>query len=543
MAGRPKGPAAWLAALFLLSGCQAVSLPTPQVAPRAGGQVAEAVVGTTGPLNPLFEQEDNAQDIDSLIYQGLTTVAANEQAVGLLASGWQLSGDGLSYTFNLRRGVRWADGKPFNADDVMFTFGVLQSPDYQQSTTQYWKDITVEKLGDLQVRFTLKAPSASFPLALRQGILPKHLFGGLAVDAIPASSHSGAKALGTGPFVVGSISPDRHVVRLDRNPYARPQPYLDHVVFHSYPSLADAVDAVSRGEADTVGAPEMPQLGPLAHRPDLALLQPRTFIFTAVFFNLTPDLSVFFNPPAVRQAMAQAIDRRKIVRDVLEGHADPAPGPIPPADWAYAKQQAEKLPYDPAQASRLLAEAGWQMNVQTGLLSRAGHDFVVQLATTDAYPYRQVAESVASQLRQIGIEVQVQPQPAPVLVSKYLVGRQYQMALAAFDVGPDPDQYSLWHTGAPKDSLNFASQLVPRQALIDKDLEDGRSSQDRNTRRAAYTDFQDLMEDAAPAIFLFEPRYTYVVSRRVRGLHTNPAIQPVDRFEYVADWFVTTSGA
>src|SRR5205807_632113 len=137
-----------------------------------------------------------------------------------------LSGDGLSYTFNLRRGVRWADGKPFNADDVMFTFGVLQSPDYQQSTTQYWKDITVEKLGDLQVRFTLKAPSASFPLALRQGILPKHLFGGLRVDAIPASSHSGAKALGTGPFVVGSISPDRHVVRLDRNPYARPQPDL-----------------------------------------------------------------------------------------------------------------------------------------------------------------------------------------------------------------------------------------------------------------------------------------------------------------------------
>jgi peptide/nickel transport system substrate-binding protein len=176
------------------------------------------------------------------------------------------------------------------------------------------------------------------------------------------------------------------------------------------------------------------------------------------------------------------------------------------------------------------------------LLSRAGRDFVVRLATTDAYPYRQVAESVATQLRQVGIEIRLEPQPAPVLVSKYLVGKQFQLALAAFDVGPDPDQYSLWHSGAPRDSLNFASPLVPRQALIDKDLEDGRSGIDRNARRPAYADFQDLMADAAPAIFLFEPRYTYVVSKRVRGMRTNPVIQPVDRFQYVTDWYVTTRG-
>ena len=92
-----------LTALLLMAGCSSLpALPAVQVSAVPGGQVAEAVVGTTGPLNPLFEQEDNAQDIDSLVYQGLTRVDGNEQVVGLLASNWQISEDKTGYTFNLR---------------------------------------------------------------------------------------------------------------------------------------------------------------------------------------------------------------------------------------------------------------------------------------------------------------------------------------------------------------------------------------------------------------------------------------------------------
>ncbi len=517
------------------------ALPIARMGPVTGGQVSEALVGTPGPLNPLFEQEENARDIDTLVYQGLTAVDDHQQVVGVLAKDWAMSDDKLTYLVNLRPGIRWADGKPFNADDVMFTFGVLQNQDYQQPTTQPWKDIQVEKGGDLQVKFTLKAPSAAFPLALRQGIVAKHLFDRVQINSMASSPWSGAKALGTGPFRVGSISPDRHTVTLDRNPYARQKPYLDHFVFRTYPSLVDAVDAVSRGEADLVGAPELSQLSTLAKRPDLNLYEVKTFSFTALLFNLSgPEMSLYFNPPAVRQALTQAIDRKKIVKTVLEGHADPAPGPIPPTSWAYAADKAGKLPYDPAAATKLLQDSGWQMNVQSGLLSRSGKDFSVELVTADAYPYRQVADAISLQLRQLGIQVRVQPQPASVLVSKYLIGKQYQMALAAFDNGADPDEYSYWHSGASRDVVNFANPPMPRQALIDKDLEDGRANVDRAKRMEAYSDFQDLMADAGPAIFLFEPHYTYVASKRVHGLHTNPVIEAIDRFEYVSDWYVTT---
>jgi peptide/nickel transport system substrate-binding protein len=551
MTRRISGGAA-LTVLLLLSACQSLpALPIARTGPVSGGQVVEAVVGTTSLLNPLFEDGANEHDIDSLIYQGLTTINSRQQVVGQLAKSWTMSPDGLAYTFTLRNDVRWGDGQRFSADDVMFTYTTFQRPDYQDQTEQLWKDVVVEKVDQFQVKFTLKAPSAAFPLTLRQGILPKHLFPKVAVPDIMGSPHSREQAIGTGPFRVSSISRDHHVVTLDRNPYANPRPYLDHFVFRSYPTAADAIDAVSRGEADTFGDLAPRGISALEKQPNVNVLEVSTFDFAAVFFDLTQDLAVFFEPPSVRLALTQAVDRKRIVDDVLEGHADPASGPIPPMDWAYSKQSATKYTYNPAAAVKALQDAGWTMNLQTGVLEKGGRSFQVQLATTDAYPYKQVAESVQAQLRQIGVQVVIDPVPASVLVSKYLVGLKFQLALADFDIGSDPDQSQLWHSGGASGSLNFASgDRLPKQALIDKDLEDGIGRVDNGvvktdpaSRMVAYADFQDLMADAAPAIFLFEPHYTYVIAKRVRGVHTNPVIDPTDRLEYVADWYATNEGS
>jgi peptide/nickel transport system substrate-binding protein len=536
---------------LLLCACQSLSaLPIARTGPVSGGQVVEAIVGTPGPLNPLFEEGANEHDIDSLIYQGLTTIDPKQQVVGLLAKSWTVSSDGLTYTFTLRNDVRWADGVRFSADDVMFTYATFQSPDYQDPTEQLWKDVVVEKVGQFQVKFTLKAPSAAFPLTLRQGIIPKHIFQPMPVPRMAGSAASSFRAMGTGPFMVSSM-PDHHLVTLERNPYANPRPNLDHFVFRSYATAADAMDAVSRGEADTFGDLAPQGASALAKQSDLNVMQISTFDFAAVLFDLTPDLAVFFQPPTVRIALTQAIDRKRIVNDVLQGHADAATGPIPPTDWAYSRQSAAKYPYNPAAAVKALQDAGWTMNLQTGVLEKGGRSFQVQLATTDAYPYKQVAESVQAQLRLIGVQVEIEPVPASVLVSKYLIGKQFQLALADFDIGSDPDQSQLWHSGAASDSLNFTSaDRLPKQALIDKDLEDGIGRVDNGvvktdaaSRMTAYADFQDLMADAAPAIFLFEPHYTYVVSRRVRGVHTNPVIDPTDRLQYVSDWYATNEGS
>ena len=129
--------------------------------------------------------------------------------------------------------------------------------------------------------------------------------------------------------------------------------------------------------------------------------------------------------------------------------------------------------------------------------------------------------------------------PPPDLIQNYLLSRSYQMALVVFDVGPDPDLYSLWHSGADPGSLNFA--YAHGWGLIDKDLEDGRAAVEQPERLAAYADFQSLIADQAPAIFLYSAHYDYAVSGRVRGVHLNRVIEPSDRFQYVTDWYVNTT--
>jgi peptide/nickel transport system substrate-binding protein len=180
------------------------------------------------------------------------------------------------------------------------------------------------------------------------------------------------------------------------------------------------------------------------------------------------------------------------------------------------------------------------MPVQGLYRTKDGADFIVELVAADAYPYRDVARVLQHQLAAVGVGVRVSIVPAGQLVTKYLGARTYQMALANLDNGPDPDQFSFWHSSEKIYPLNFSN--LPRQSYIDKDLEDGRAAVEMKDRIAAYGDLQDLLVDAAPALFLYEPHYQYAVNRRIGGFHVNPVIDAVDRFQYVTDWYVTSGG-
>jgi peptide/nickel transport system substrate-binding protein len=527
-------------ALVLMALLMACATAPPAPAPTSGkpareGSFTEAIVGIPGYLNPLYTDEDNSREIASLIYQGLVRVGADQQPEPLLAKEVSISADRLTYSVLLRSGLQWADGTPFTADDVVFTFGVLQDPAYDQPQGSLWKGVTVKKTFEDRVDFTLRSPSAAFPFSLRVGILPKHLFSG-DVAAIPTSAYSGRRALGTGPFMVDSISTDRSQVVLRRNPNADPAPWLDRVVFRSYASYGQAARAVAAGEADAVGGIAAPDLLGRLRQPGIEIHDLPTFSFTSVFLNLTPEVA-YFASPAVRRALAQGVDRSLIVREVLGGRADPQQGPIPPSNWAYAPDSVG-ADYNPAAAARALDEAGWTLPDEVIYRTRAGRDFGVSLVAADAYPFKQVAEEVRRQLRRIGVQVKVEVVPISMLVSRYLLGRTYQMAIATFDNGPDPDQFSLWHSSQKRYPFNVSG--LPKQGFIDRDLEEGRTKTDPRARLPVYADLQRLISDAAPAIFLFEPHYQYAVRQRVRGVHTNPAIDPGDRFEYITDWYVST---
>ena len=518
--------------------CQPITTATR---PARGGTAVEALIGTASVLNPLFEENDSARDVDSAIYQGLTAVDANQNVVGLLASDWTVSPDHQTYTFTIRSGVRWADGQPFTADDVLFTFHVLQDPEYQEPGADSWRQVGVAAGGPGQVVFSLRSPSASFPLTLRIGIIPKHIFQGMAPADIAASPYSGVRAFGTGPFKVAAM--DARAITLNRNPFASQQPYLDYLVMRTYPATdpQQAIRAVRQGVADLVGGLEPQEVDTLQGRSDLAIQDVQTFTESFVAFNPEGAGKAFFSDVKVRQALVQAIDRTRVIAEVLEGRADPNPGPIPVGSWAYAPSAAKKYQYDQLSAARALEGVGWVLGPGAQVRSKGGVPFRTELIVADSFPNHQIADAVARQLSAIGVGVDVKAVAPSVLVQNYLVGRNYEMALVRGDVGRDPDPYSLWHSGADPGTLNFAYSRS--WGLIDKDLEDGRYGVDQATRLAAYVDFQELIADQAPAIFLYAPHYDYAVSQRLHGVRFNRVVEPEDRFQYVTEWYVTTQVA
>jgi peptide/nickel transport system substrate-binding protein len=526
-----------LAAALALVACQPVAT-VPK--PARGGTAIEALVGQAGVLNPLFETNESTRDVDSLIYQGLTTVDSQQNVVGLLAQDWAVSPDHLTYTFNIRKGVKWGDGEPFGVDDVLFTFHVLQDLEYVQPGAEDWRLVGIAAGGPGQVVFSLRAPEASFPLSLRVGIIPKHIYTGMAPAQIAASPYGSIRAFGTGPFKVGSIN--QLAITLDRNPHAVPQPYLDHLVLRTYPATdpQSAIRAVLTGAADLVAGIQPQEVSTLAGRTDLTVQEARMFTNSFVTFNVDGDGKTYFSDARVRIALAQAVNRQRVVSEVFAGRADADPTPIPTADWAYSVAAANLHPYDPAAAGSALDAAGWTLDPSSKLRTKKGVPFKISLVAADSYPNQQIAAAIATQLAEIGVEVDVKPLPASKLLQDYLLTHKFQMALTSIDQGPDPDQYWLWHSGIDPSALNFAYSRG--WGLIDKDLEDGRAAVDPASRLNAYIDFQMLMADAAPAIFIYASRYEYAVSQRVHGVHMNKAIEPFDRFQYVADWYVNTTG-
>jgi len=523
-------------AAIAMAACQPIAT-VPK--PARGGTAVEALVGTPGALNPLFEQDDTTRDVDSVIYQGLTTVDANQRVVGLLASDWSISPDHLTYTFNVRTNVKWADGQPFSADDVLFTFHVLQDLEYQQPGAEFWRQVGVVAGGPNQVEFTLRSPSASFPLALRIGIIAKHLFDGLSPDQIAASPYSEIRAIGTGPFQVAAI--DSRAITLDRNPNAVPQPYLDHLIMRTYPANNPqaAILAVQSGAADLVGGIDPKELTTLQNTANVSILDAQTYTNAFITMNAEGDGKTFFGDVNVRQALVEGVNRDAIISDVLGGHGEVDPTPIPAGDWAFTPSASRKYAYNQLAAAKALEDAGWSLPAGGAVrTNKDGVAFRVGLVVTDTYPNHEIADAVARQLSALSIAVTVKAVSPSDLVQNYLLTHQYQMALVVFDVGPDPDLYALWHTGADPGTLTFAYSRG--WGLIDKDLEDGRAAVDQPSRLAAYTDFQALIADRAPAIFLYSANYDYAVSQRVRGVHMNRVIEPGDRFQYVTDWYVNT---
>jgi peptide/nickel transport system substrate-binding protein len=524
---------------------------------RAGGRIVVALRPGPKTLNSVLAVDDSSRDVIRCLTADLIHISRESlKTEPALAKSWSVSRDGRQYTLYLRRGLRFSDGQPFNADDVLFTFQVyldekVHSPQ-RDLLIVAGKPIEVRKLDDFTVRFELAEPYAAAERIFDGvGILPRHLLlnayrEGNFASAWNLSTPPGQMA-GLGPFRVKEYVPGDRMV-LEKNPYYWKEdqkgnrlPYLDEVVFLFVPSEdaqairfeAGDTDIISRFGAQNFAVLEKQEVARGYRLYDLGPGLEYNFLF----FNLNdlaskrlPEIEkkeTWFRDVRFRQAVSAAIDREGIVRLVYSGRAAPLWGHVTPGNKLWVD---EKIPHSARsldRARRLLQEAGFSWKSDGALVDARDNRVEFSILTSSSNAQRtKMATIIQDDLSQLGMDVHVVPLDFGAMVDRLLESLDYEaavMGLVSGDADPTSEM-NIWVTtgGTHLWDLNQTKPATAWEAEMDRLMEQQLITRDYAKRNRLYDRVQEIVAENLPVICLASPNI--LVGARDRVGNFRPAI-------------------
>jgi len=489
----------------------------PAGPPAYGDIMVEGSIGDASNLIPLLSSDSTSHEIGGLVYNGLVKYDKNLKIVGDLAESWEISPDGLVITFHLRHNVRWHDGQPFTAEDVLFTYRLTIDP---RTPTAYAGDFLKVKKAEVldahTFRVTYDKPFAPALMSWGNAILPKHLLAGRDITRTPLAR----KPIGTGPYTFKEWLAGQKIVLISNPDYFEGRPYIDGYMMRIIPDMATMFLELRAGGIDRMGLTPLQYTrqteNPLFRR-NFNKFRYLSFAYTFVGYNLRNPL---FADRRVRQALALAIDKEEIIQGVLLGLGQPSTGPFRPGTWAY-NPRIRTVPHDPGKARALLAEAGWQDRNGDGLLDKDGRPFAFELLVNQGNEIRgKCAEIIQRRLAEIGIDVKIRVVEWAAFVNDFINKRRFDATILGWTIPLDPDLYDVWHSSktGPQE-LNFTSF---KNEEVDRLLEKGRSTFHLEERKKCYDRIQEILAEEQPYTFLFVPDALPIVQARFRGIELAP---------------------
>ncbi len=537
-----------LAAIFILSGltllwrvsdAYLVSVPT------AGGSLTEGVVGTPRFINPVLALSEADKNLTALVYSGLLRLTPDGKLVNDLAENIEVSDNLLTYTVTLNSAARFHDGTRMTTDDIIFTVGKITDPLIKSPRRGNWEGVTVVKIDDYTMTFTLKKAYAPFIYNLTTGILPKHIWKNVTADEFSFSQFN-TLPIGSGPYQIGKVErneggiPDYY----ELTPFAGAlggKAYLATLAFRFYPSEAALIDAYNSGDVESLSGISPEHLAELKKNGQV-INSPLSRIF-GVFFNQSHSKVLL--EKSVRQALDLAAPRAEIVKDVFNGYATAINTPLPAGlyPWTTFDTTTENEEQNLTQAKKILADAGWKLNPETGLLEKkSGSDTLslsFSISTGDAPELKEVADKLATSWGKLGAKVNVLLFETGELNQSVIRPRNFDALLFGEMVGKDADLYPFWHSSQRNDpGLNIA---LYANSKADKLLEGARSAEDQATVEENYKSFAAEIAKDVPAVFLYTPSFLYVMPDKVHSVALGSLLASPDRFANVRDWYVETN--
>jgi peptide/nickel transport system substrate-binding protein len=508
-------------------------------APARGGSLSEGLIGSPRFINPVLAVSDADRDLSALVYSGLLKATPTGDYTPNLAERYEISPDGITYTFYLRANATFHDGTSVTADDVVFTITKAQDASLKSPQRANWDGVSVAAVDSHTVRFTLKAPYAPFIENMTLGILPKHLWQDVSDEEFPFSELN-TSPTGSGPYKVRSISrsqggiPSSYTLSSFTD-YALGEPYLTTLTLRFYQSEQALENAVQSGDVEAASG-----LSPanLELAKDQGLKTAALNRVFGVFFN--QNQSEVLRDHAVRAALNSSINRQDLVQSVLGGYGTPLNGPLPPSVAPSSQTVASTSGDSAIAAQQQLLKAGWQIqnNVlvkTTGKGSSAKtQTLAFTLATANVPELRAAADYLKREWARMGAQVTVQVYEQGDLSQNVIRPRKYDALLFGEVVGRELDLFAFWDSSQRNDpGLNIA---LYANATADSALDTMRQTQDENQRKVAYQAFANELAKDIPAVFLYAPDFVYTVPNDLQGLDLGFIETPSDRYLSVAEW-------
>jgi peptide/nickel transport system substrate-binding protein len=506
--------------------------------PVAGGIYNEGVLGTFTNANPIYATSDADTTVSHLLFAGLFTYNSQNQLVGDLASSYSIDSAGTTYTVHLKPHLTWQDSKPLTAQDVVFTYQLIQNPDAQSPLLASWQGVSVSAPNPMTVVFKLPNVLAAFPYSLTNGIVPQHLLGSVPADELRSANFNTVDPVGAGPFAwqaiqVSGNSPTDAQVQIALKPFTKYQggkPKLDEFVVHTYADKNQLEQAFEGGQLNGLeGLNEVPAA--VAHSSSTQIHNLMLTAGTYVFFNNSTGVLA---DQSVRQALIEGANVPSIMSH-LGYLTRPVQEPLLEGQLAYNSTYVQPG-YNPAAAEKTLTQDGWVVG-QNGIRSKASVQLAFTVTATNNAEYNRVSQQLIKQWKAIGASVNVQFQPSDSFTTT-LSSHDYQALLYGISIGVDPDVFVYWDSSQadPRSAgLNFSEFKDP---TADEALESGRTRLNPALRIIKYQPLLQVWQQDAPALGLYQPRVLYITNGLVAGLSDNTVNTTVDRLNNVQNWEV-----
>ena len=489
--------------LLLLTVCSRVE---EKIAGEQGGKV---IIGTNElitSLSPLNPSVFGSNDILDLVYMHLHRIdPITGKMKPELASSWEFSEDLSSIIYYLRDDIKWSDGQPVTAEDVVYTYDIMKDPktNYPNiARLRFIKEVSL--IGPNAVKFTFDRVYADLLTDSDLMIIPKHVYA-----AAPADF--GTKTIVcNGPYKVKEWSYGSVLVLEANDVYYRGKPPLDEIDIVYYSDPGKMISDFSNGDLDMV-MNLTPSMAKSVEKNQNIVIDSRpgnSYLY--IGWNLlNPNLK----DKDIRKAISKSINTKRILDDIYVGMGSISLGPIPPSSWGYS-DAIEAIKYNLPEARRMLESKGFEDRNRNNYFDQGRGDFTLNIITNIENPDRvRILDYIAEDLKALGIRVNARKLDTRSFIEA-LVKRDFDGFIMGWSVEEKIDPTIYWNSEPAKGKFNFIGYKNP---VVDSLIEDGVAMLNRKRAKEVWSQFQSIVYDDQPYTFLVVPNIIAAAHKRVKG--------------------------